>query len=241
VRLVWASPNRWGLSVPMWVGVLAWVLLQGAGAILEAGQPTPSAIGYWAHLGGFATGLTLALLWGAGAQGEQEHLLECAERALQQGAAGDTLRYLQQLPATDAPRIRYLQGAAWAMLGDPDEAAPLLRDALHGALQRGDYAQAADAADLLSELDRLHTLNAPTLQTLLRHAERRQERARALRWLETLTRHPDLPDRPEWLLMHARLLHQQGQPDAANAVLQRLIADHPDSLQAALAKLEGRR
>jgi len=71
VRLVWASPNRWGLSVPMWVGVLAWVLLQGAGAILEAGQPTPSAIGYWAHLGGFATGLTLALLWGAGAQGEQ--------------------------------------------------------------------------------------------------------------------------------------------------------------------------
>jgi membrane associated rhomboid family serine protease len=124
VRLVWASPNRWGLSVPMWVGVLAWVLLQGAGAILEAGQPTPSAIGYWAHLGGFATGLTLALLWGAGAQGEQEYLLECAERALQQGAAGDALRYLQQLPATDAPRVRYLQGAAWAMLGDPDEAAP---------------------------------------------------------------------------------------------------------------------
>jgi membrane associated rhomboid family serine protease len=241
VRLVWASPNRWGLSVPMWVGVLAWVLLQGAGAILEAGQPTPSAIGYWAHLGGFATGLTLALLWGAGAQGEQEHLLECAERALQQGAAGDTLRYLQHLPATDAPRIRYLQGAAWAMLGDLDEAAPLLRDALHGALQRGDYAQAADAADLLCELDHLHTLGAPTLQTLLRHAERRQERARALRWLEALTRRPDLPDRPEWLLLHARLLHQQGQPDAANAILQRLIADYPDSLQAALAQLESKR
>jgi membrane associated rhomboid family serine protease len=241
VRLVWSSPTRWGLSVPMWVGVLAWVLLQGAGAILEAGQPMPSAVGYWAHLGGFATGLTLALLWGAGAQGEQEHLLECAERALQQGAAGDTLRYLQQLPATDAPRIRYLQGAAWAILGDPDEAAPLLRDALHGALQRGDYAQAADAADLLCELDCLHALDAPTLQTLLRTAERRQERARALRWLETLTRRPDLPDRPEWLLMHARLLQQQGQPDAANAMLQRLIADHPDSLQAALAKLEGRR
>jgi hypothetical protein len=112
---------------------------------------------------------------------------------------------------------------------------------LHGALQRGDYAHAADAADLLCELDRLHTLDAPTLQTLLRHAERRQERARALRWLETLTRHPDLPDRPEWLLMHARLLQQQGQPDAANAILQRLIADHPDSLQAALAQLEGKR
>jgi hypothetical protein len=90
-------------------------------------------------------------------------------------------------------------------------------------------------------LDCLHALDAPTLQTLLRHAERRQERARALRWLETLTRRPDLPDRPEWLLLHARLLHQQGQPDAANAILQRLIADHPDSLQAALAQLEGKR
>jgi hypothetical protein len=192
-------------------------------------------------LGGFATGLTLALLWGAGAQGEREYLLEQAERALQQGAAGDALRYLQQLPATHEPHIRYLQGAAWAMLGDADEAAPLLRDALHGALQRGDYAQAADAADLLGALEQLHMLDAPTLQTLLRHAERRQERGRALRWLETLTRHPDLPDRPEWLLLHARLLHQQGQADAANAVLQRLIADHPDSLQAALAKLESRR
>ncbi len=145
------------------------------------------------------------------------------------------------LPATDAPRVRYLQGAAWAMLGDPDEASPLLREAVQSALARGDDAHAADAADLLSELEQLHTLDAPTLQTLLRYAERRQERARALRWLETLTRQPDLPERPEWLLLHARLLHQQGQPDAANAVLQRLIADHPDSLQAALAKLEGRR
>jgi membrane associated rhomboid family serine protease len=241
VRLVWASPSRWGLSVPMWVGVLVWVLLQGVGAILEAGQPTPSAIGYWAHLGGFATGLTLALLWGAGTQGEREYLVEQAARALQQGAAGDALRYLQQLPASDAPRVRYLQGAAWAMLGDTDEATPLLREAVQGALERGDYAQAADAADLLSELEQLHTLHAPTLQTLLRYAERRQERTRALRWLETLTRQPNLPERPEWLLLHARLLHQQGQPEAANAILQRLIADHPDSLQAALAQLESKR
>ncbi|MGQ9657073.1 MAG: rhomboid family intramembrane serine protease [Fimbriimonadales bacterium] len=241
VRLLWASPNRWGLAVPMWVGVLAWVLLQGIGAILEAGQPTPSAIGYWAHLGGFATGLLLALLWGAGAQGEQEFLLEQAERALQQGAAGDTLRWLGQLPPTREPRVRYLQGAAWALLGDAEEAYPPLRDALQHALQQGNYTHAAHIADLLCEIDRLHALDAATLHTLLRHAERHQDRTRATRWLETLTNKTDLPNRPEWLLMHARLLQQQGQADAAQAILQRLITDYPDSLQAALAKLESKR
>ncbi len=238
VRLLWASPNRWGLGVPMWVGVLLWVLLQGAGAILEAGQPTPSAIGYWAHLGGFATGLLLALMWGAGAQGEREFALEQATRALQQGAAGDALRWLQPLSPDDAPQAGYLKGATWAMLGDADEARPLLQDALRRALQRSDYEQASAAADLLCELEQLHTLDAPTLHALFQGV---RDRPRALRWLETLTRRPDLPERPEWLLLHARLLQQQGQTDAAHAVLQRLIADHPDSLQADLAKLQTRR
>jgi hypothetical protein len=101
VRLVWASPSRWGLSVPMWVGVLAWVLLQGAGAILEAGQPTPSAIGYWAHLGRVRDGAGACAAVGCGGAGRARVPAGAGgTRALQQGAAGDALRYLQQLPAT---------------------------------------------------------------------------------------------------------------------------------------------
>ncbi len=243
VRLLWASPSRWGLAVPMWVGVVAWVVLQGIGAVLEAGQPVPSEVGYWAHLGGFATGLTLALLWGAGAAGEREYLLQQAEHALQQGAAGDALRWLHPLLQQPSPEpvALYLQGAAWAMLGDLDEAQRALTNAFTRALETGDDAHLRQIADLLCEIDRLHTLSVPMLHALFQRAERARAREHALRWLETLTRHSETPERPEWLLLRARLLEQQGQTDAARSVLQQLITDYPDSLQAAMARLERRR
>ncbi|MCX7924375.1 MAG: rhomboid family intramembrane serine protease [Fimbriimonadales bacterium] len=242
-RLLWSSPSRWGLAIPMWVGVVLWVLLQGVGAVLEAGQPAPSEVGYWAHLGGFATGLTLALIWGAGAAGEQEFLIQQAEQALQQGAAGDALRWLQPLlqPPQPEPNALYLQGAAWAMLGDLDEAERALKTALQRALEKSDDALLRPTADLLCEIDRLHTLSLPTLRALFQRLERYHERERALHWLEALTRHPETPERPEWLLLRASLLEQQGQTEAARSVLQQLVNDYPDSLQAAMAKLERRR
>lgn len=236
VRLLWSSPGRWGLAIPLWVGVVFWVLLQGAGAILEAGQPTPSEIGYWAHLGGFATGLTLALLWGAGAAGEREYALQQAENALQQGAAGDALRWLSQLPPE--PHTLYLQGAAWAMLGDTDDARDALTQALQRALAQNDYARAAQAADLLGELEQLHTLEPRALQRLLQHAEKHHDAPRALRWLECLTRHPDAPNRPEWLLLRARTLKKLGHADDACQLLQQLMTEYPDTLQAAMAQME---
>ncbi|MCS6918252.1 MAG: rhomboid family intramembrane serine protease [Fimbriimonadales bacterium] len=236
VRVLWSSPGRWGLAIPLWVGVVFWVLLQGVGAVLEAGQPTPSEVGYWAHLGGFATGLTLALLWGAGAAGEREYALQQAEQALQQGAAGDALRWLSQLPAE--AHTLYLKGAAWAVLGDVDEARDALAQALQQALAQNNYARAAQAADLLCESEQLHTLDQPILRALLQRAEKHHDAPRALRWLENLTSHPDAPDRPEWLLLRARTLKKLGQNEVACQLLQQLMTEYPDSLQAAMAQLE---
>lgn len=236
VRVLWSSPGHWGLAIPLWVGVVFWVLLQGVGAVLEAGQPTPSEVGYWAHLGGFATGLLLAVLWGAGAAGEREYALQQAESALQQGAAGDALRWLAQLPTE--PHTLYLQGAAWAILGDADEARNALAQAIQRALAQNDYTRATQAADLLCELNLLHTLDTNSLRALLQHAEKHHDAPRALRWLEHLTCHPDTLSRPEWLLMHARTLKKLGQTDTACQLLQQLITEYPDSLQAAMAQLE---
>lgn len=240
VRLLWATPARWGLAVPLWVGVVVWVVLQGVGAVLDAGQPTPSEVGYWAHLGGFATGLTLAVLWGAGAAGEREFLLLQAEQALQQGAAGDALRWLQPLLHQPDARALYLQGAAWAMLGDLDEAQAALQQSLRQALTHNDHNLIVQSANLLCEIERLHTLDTPTLRALFQHIEKQQDWQHALRWLETLTRSVDVSQRPEWLLLRARLLQKEGQTDAARAVLQQIMTDYPDSLQAAMAKLEWR-
>ncbi|GIV08413.1 MAG: hypothetical protein KatS3mg020_0047 [Fimbriimonadales bacterium] len=236
VRLLWSSLGRWGLAIPLWAGVVFWVLLQGAGAILEAGQPTPSEVGYWAHLGGFATGLTLALLWGAGAAGEREYALQQAENALLQGAAGDALRWLSQLPPE--PRTLYLQGASWALLGDTADARDALAQAIMRALAQDDYPNAAQAADLLGELERLHTLETRSLQRLLQYAEQHHDAPRALRWLECLTDRPDAPNRPEWLLLRARTLKKLGHGDAACQLLKQLMTEYPDTLQAAMAQLE---
>lgn len=243
VRLLWASPSRWGLAIPMWVGVVLWVVLQGLGAIVEAGQPTPSEVGYWAHLGGFATGLTLAVLWGAGAASEREYAVQQAEQALQQGAAGEALHHLQpllRLPRPE-PYWLYLKGAAWALLGDHEEAANALTNALQHALQHANYATAAQAADLLAELNQLSALDPPVLRQLFQQAECHRDLPRALRWLESLTLSPDAPNRPEWLLLRARWLQQQGDADTACALLQQLMREYPDSLQAALARLHSNR
>ncbi|MDW8106154.1 MAG: rhomboid family intramembrane serine protease [Armatimonadota bacterium] len=243
VRLLWASPSRWGIAIPMWVGVVLWVILQGVGAILDAGQPTPSEVSYWAHLGGFATGLTLALIWGAGTASEREYALQQAEQALQQGAAGDALRHLEPLLNTPRPEPYwlYLKGVAWTMLGDIDEARTALLQAFQNALNQHNYTTMAQAADQLAQLEQLHTLPAPALRTLFQHAERHHDGKRALRWLETLTRHPELPERPEWLLLHARLLRQHGQPDAACALFQQILMEYPNSPQAMMAQLHSAR
>ncbi|OYT74257.1 MAG: hypothetical protein CFK49_09365, partial [Armatimonadetes bacterium JP3_11] len=59
--------------------------------------------------------------------------------------------------------------------------------------------------------------------------------------LEVITRHPETPERPEWLLLRVHLLEHQGHTEAAHAARQQLLTEYPDSLQAAMTQLERRR
>lgn len=244
VRLAWSAVQQWGWGIPMWVAVLLWVLWQGVGAILDAGSETPTEIGYWAHLGGFAAGLALAVLWGAGSEGEREYLLQQATASLQQGAGGDALRWLQPLLNHPAPPLEALQlaGEAWALLGDYEEARPLLTRALRHALSQPetDYATLRTLANLLAEMGGLLLLSSAERDRLMERAERQHDRETALRWLQTLLQNPDHPQRPEILLQYARLLERMGQPQQAKQALQELQERYPDSLQADLARLHKR-
>ncbi len=240
VRLVWSQVSRWGLAVPMWVAVLLWVVWQGLGAILSAGVEHPVEIGYWAHLGGFAFGLMLALLWGAGAEGEREHLLQNAQRALQEGTPDEALRWLEPLlrrPQPDAVALLHA-GEIWQLLGDRNTAIDLLLKGLRVA--QGDWSLLSAMADRLSELNALDRLTPTELDALLQVAERHREAPRAARWLAGLLQNPALPRRPERLLHYARLLDQSGQHEQAQQVLQQLLREYPDSLQADLARLQRR-
>ncbi len=241
VRLLWASPSRWGLAIPMWVAVLFWVVLQGVGAILDAGSDAPAEVGYWAHLGGFAMGFLLAIVWGAGSAGEREYLLQRAEQCIQEGAGGDALRWLQPLLShTPSLPSAWLQaGTAWALLGDREEATLALQHALQSLLEKPhpDLPLVRETTDLLAELGTLATLETPLLERILQIGESSIEPAVVCRWLETLLTHSDHPNRPEWLVRYARLLQKQGQSRKAHEVLEQIAREYPDSLQAQMIRL----
>jgi membrane associated rhomboid family serine protease len=238
VRLVWSQLSRWGIAVPLWVAVLLWVGWQGVGAVLSAGAEHPDEIGYWAHLGGFAFGLVLALLWGAGAQGEREYLLHQAETSLHEGTPDEALRWLEPLLRQPQPDPMALLRAAeiWQLLGDRDAAIAHLRQALHAAPD--DWNLLRTIAERLHALNALARLEPKELDLLLRMAERHRESQRAAQWLASLLQDPTLPHRPELLLRYARLLDQSGQREQAQQTLQQLLCEYPDSLPADLARLQ---
>ncbi|GBC92684.1 hypothetical protein HRbin15_01160 [bacterium HR15] len=240
VRLVWSQLSRWGLMVPMWVSVLLWVVWQGIGAIWSAGAAHPVEIGYWAHLGGFAFGLILALWWGAGAAGEREHLLQNADTCLREGAPDEALRWLQPLLQRPQPDPLALLRAAeiWQLLGDPEAAIDHLLQGLNAA--PNDWNLLGTIVDRLSELNALNRVSQPQLDTLLQLAERYRETPRAVRWLATLLKDPTLPRRPELMLRYARLLDLNGQHEQAQQIRQQLLHEYPDSLQADLVRLQQR-
>lgn len=240
VRLVWSQVSRWGFAVPMWAAVLLWVVWQGWGAVWSAGVEHPVEIGYWAHLGGFAFGLMLALLWGAGAQGEREHLLQNADACLREGTPDEALRWLQPLlkcPQPDPLAMLYA-GEIWQLLGDRETAIDHL---LQGwRIARNDWSLLAAFADRLSELNALNRLEPAELDWLLQLAERHREPQRAARWLATLLKEPAAPRRPELLMRYARVLDLSGQHERAQQILQQLMQEYPDSLQADLVRLQQR-
>jgi tetratricopeptide (TPR) repeat protein len=135
-----------------------------------------------------------------------------------------------------------LAGEAWALLGDYEEARPLLTRALRHALNHPetDYATLRQLANLLAEMGGLILLSSAERDRLIERAERQHDRETALRWLQTLLQHADHPQRPEILLQYARLLERAGQPQQAKQALRELQERYPDSLQADLARLHKR-
>lgn len=93
--------NRAGrTSLPLPVGVLIWLALQVANALL-AGE-SGSTVSYPAHLGGFAGGLFMGLILGSRGEGKGEAKLMEARRHMDSGSAwpavGALTEYLEREP-----------------------------------------------------------------------------------------------------------------------------------------------
>jgi membrane associated rhomboid family serine protease len=119
--------------VPLTAVVLAWVVLQAAGAFWDLGMPG-GHVGYFAHLGGLVAGFLLAWIWGAG----REAAGEAEERALVDAAT-------QGAAARAGAAHRGLEGKP----GRPE----LLKEAFLGADAMGDAAAAEAALNGLFDAD----------------------------------------------------------------------------------------
>jgi membrane associated rhomboid family serine protease len=242
VRLFWWQFNRWGLLMPIWVAILLWVGWQMFGAMFSAGTVQMVNIGYWAHLGGFACGLLIAVVWDAGATGERELLLQEAENSLRQVYPGVALQCLEPLTrgANADPDALRLSGEAWEYLDDKELASDFYVRAIKIFLAQNprNYEQASLCARRMLLMNRLHELDLPYTERLAAwHTQRGEYQIVAKIYKSLLDKIPDLPNRANLLLRYADLYRTNlNNPREARIALEEIIEKHPNAPEGDLAK-----
>ncbi|MCB8933671.1 MAG: rhomboid family intramembrane serine protease [Fimbriimonadaceae bacterium] len=220
-----------GASIAALVGV--WLVLQVAGAFLSWGGSGGTA--YWAHLGGFATGLVLGLVMKAPSMARLElgHAVLREMNARSPAAAvAAARRHLEEHPS-DLAAMREL-AAALGRLGDIDEEAAVWCRIL-------DLTPESGQAPALRELDRLQRLSVlPSLRrTLLAERFKDPDPETARRLLQSVVEgSQDDPQRPDAMLALVAL-ERETSPSRAQDLLAELLRIYPMHPAAELARTRG--
>lgn len=239
VRFFAADVRLGQVSLPsLWV-ILLWLIPQLVGAVRTLAEGGVGTVGYWAHLGGFLTGLVLALALRMTRQGARAYLEQQLLQAQERGDLIEALRIAQ----------------AWCQLEPNSVQAHLTAARL--ALATGDEVLSVKHYERSLTLCELHNETATGVQTFLEF--RQQQPARPLspavwlRWslraaqagyygeaLESLQRlaevAADTPEGENALLQSARLtLQPLKQPERAVALLERFLKQYPHSALTAYA------
>jgi membrane associated rhomboid family serine protease len=203
---------RFALSVAAITGV--WVVLQVAGAFIRIGES--GGVSYWSHLGGFAAGILLSVIFRApdAAQVQLDHALLDQMNARSPAAAFVAAqRHLEQHPG-DRKALREA-AEAQAALGDPQAEAKALVTWLGGSPDEG-----PEVLRRLAEIG--HITELPTLRRL-QLADRYPEVARVL--LRSVVEGPvDDPQRPDALL--AMAAHEESE-EARQKWVDELVGRYP--------------
>ncbi|MCS7310495.1 MAG: rhomboid family intramembrane serine protease [Armatimonadetes bacterium] len=235
-----ATDLRWGrVSLPsLWV-ILLWLVPQLVGAVRTLAEGGLGTVGYWGHLGGFVTGLVLALALRMTRAGTRAYLTQQLLQAQERGDLLEALRIAQ----------------AWCQL-EPNSVQAHLT-AARTAQATGDEALSLQHYVQSLTLCEIHNDTAMGVQTFL---EARQHlpshplpREMWLRWslraaqaghhaeaLESLQQLAEVatgtPEGENALLQAARMtLQQQRQPERAIALLERFLKQYPHSALTAYA------
>lgn len=223
---------RFGASIAALAGL--WLVLQVAGAFLSLGG-TSGGTAYWAHLGGFSTGLLLALVMRAPSLSRLElgHAVLREMNSRSPAAAVEaSRRHLLEHPG-DPTALRDL-ALALGSLGETEEATEIWVRLL-------DHTPEAAQGPLLSELDRLQRLpELPALRrTLLAERFKASDPELARRLLVSVVEGSrEDPERPDAMLALAAL-EREGSPARAQQLLSELMQSYPMHPAAESARTRG--
>jgi membrane associated rhomboid family serine protease len=224
---------RLGISV---LGVtLLWLVLQMLGAVIRLGEAAQTGTSFWAHLGGFAAGLLLTVLFRAPDLGERKLGHEVLERMNERSPAAAYAaaeRHLKRHP-NDPTAIRELVQAA-RLMGDPDREGDALLQLLE-VLPESGQAEALVGLAALNQLDRL----PPLRRNLMAHRYQTSDTDLSRMLLFSVVLGPiEEPQRPEALLALAGIeLEHEG--EAAKQLLHELKERYPLHPASEVARTRG--
>ncbi|MDQ2986931.1 MAG: rhomboid family intramembrane serine protease [Armatimonadota bacterium] len=218
-------PNIWA---PVWVVILAWLVLQAAGAWFSASQ-FGATTSYIAHLAGFVAGFALAFPLGAATSAADEAWQEHQRQAAQRGSMTHAAVLKQRVESTEDFDSMALLGANLEESGDKEEAAQT-----YAKLMRNSPKHAAAAAIRLALLSRFDTVPRIERLRIARSLSDDNPEAAAL-ILDSVAAEPD--DTHTASALEALLeLHADKDERAARAAKRRLLAEYSLSPEADRAR-----
>lgn len=227
-----------GTYMPAMLMVAGWLLLQiGLGIlglyrdeILGLGL---KQVGYWSHLGGFAFGITIALLANMALQGEREYLSEQAKKHESEDNLLEAVQNHESLLKYDPdnPRSHAEIGRLWALLEEPDESLNYYHMAIELYVSRGQEDRALETAEEMKRFWPESRLAPSTRFRLASYLEEAGEPERAIgMFRETSESNPDSTEAQMSLLKVGQLqLSALSDPAAAAATMQAFLDRYPSS------------
>lgn len=208
------------VSVPLWIVILAWLILQISGVFVQFGQA--SATSYWAHLGGFATGLLFSAMFRAPKQASLVFGHEVLDQMNLRGPAAVITAaeaHLKHHPEDIGTWIRLAE--AHRMLGhDADEST-----ALTVIVDRGLPQEQANAIERLAELDQIK--DWPVYKRArLADSIQAQSQSAAIRLLESIVGEKDPSNEKAEALFSLSQLTAESNPSASESYAKRLLAEY---------------
>lgn len=211
-----------------------WLALQALGAFVSLGEQKP-VTAFWAHLGGFAIGVLLSIAFRAPDIGkvraDNRLLREMGDRS--PGALlAEAEMQLKERP--DDPHILQEMALVYEGLGEREEE----RNVLYRLLEVTPEAEQGPLIEKLCSLDRASRIPIHR-RLMLADRLKSDEPAACRELLRTVLSDPKAESSWPDTMVALAALEMEHDPEAANALLQRLAAEYPLHPAAELARAKG--